>query len=94
MEMSMLGGRALILLILSFRDDSLWSEEFLDFIRETLVKDWQKRPHSSDLSNHQFLLQVPQNPGGIRSRLLERMWAIKGKKNKGGAEIIPTVRKG
>ena len=66
----------------------------MDFIRETLKKDWQKRPHSSDLTNHQFFLNVPQNPGGIRSRLLERMWAIKGKKNKGGAEIIPTVRKG
>ena len=99
-----------------FRDESLWSEEFLDFVRECLVKNYEERPASFELqgfdcrsvptncgskmlsinffSEHEFFLKVPANPSKIKAKLVDRLWALKGKAKKGAPEITPTVRKG
>ena len=39
----------LSILLKRFRDESLWSEEFLDFVRECLVKNYEERPASFEL---------------------------------------------
>jgi serine/threonine protein kinase len=51
-------------------DESIWSSDFVDFIRRCLVKDPDKRPDAAQLMAHPFVTQ----PSAVDKRLLKAIF--------------------
>ena len=60
-----------------FTDESLWSQEFIDFVKECLVKDYEERPMSFELAEHEFLKSVPQNTANVKVSIMHRVLAMR-----------------
>ncbi|KAK2170162.1 hypothetical protein LSH36_4g17098 [Paralvinella palmiformis] len=55
------------------RDPSSWSKEFMNFIDRCVIKDFEKRPFLTDLFNHPFITQVPNDTSKLQAQLKEML---------------------
>jgi serine/threonine protein kinase len=53
------------------RQGQEWSNEFNDFIRQCLIKDFETRPSVGHMLTHPFLLQIPSDGIEARRRIVQ-----------------------
>lgn len=65
-----------------------WSNEFHDFIRQCLIKDFEARPTVAHMLNHPFISQIPSDGLDARRRIIQivhrykRCYDLCGKKSR------------
>ncbi|XP_044183508.1 myosin-IIIb-like isoform X2 [Acropora millepora] len=57
----------------SMKNPERWSHEYRDFIAKCLVKDFEVRPHASEMSNHVFVRWVEGKRETLRRKLMNLM---------------------
>ncbi|XP_040567832.1 myosin-IIIb [Lepeophtheirus salmonis] len=70
-----------------------WSEDFVEFVNECLIKDYEQRPFIMELMEHPFLQRVPKNPSYIKNQLQIKIENVKCLYNQSN-HIDPTIRRG
>ncbi|XP_014669755.1 PREDICTED: myosin-IIIb-like [Priapulus caudatus] len=55
----------------SLKNSRDWSPTFVDFIKQCLIKDFEKRPTAERLLRHRFITQVPKDTTEIRRHLMQ-----------------------
>ncbi|GAB1606866.1 myosin-IIIb-like [Argonauta hians] len=53
----------------TFKNPQFWSKEFEDFVAKCCIKDYEKRPYTSDLFNHPFFKQIPNDVSSLKKKL-------------------------
>ncbi|XP_071101472.1 myosin-IIIb-like isoform X1 [Haliotis cracherodii] len=53
----------------TFRQPDLWSQNFKDFVKKCLIKDFEERPFTEGLLNHPFIEDLPQDPTEYKEKL-------------------------
>ncbi|CAF5190932.1 unnamed protein product, partial [Rotaria magnacalcarata] len=70
------------------RQPQEWSNEFNDFIRQCLIKDFEARPTVTNMLSHPFIAQLPADGFDARRRILQiihrykRCYDLSGKKSR------------
>ncbi|CAF4394564.1 unnamed protein product [Rotaria socialis] len=70
------------------RQPQEWSNEFNDFIRQCLIKDFEARPTVTNMLSHPFIVQLPADGFDARRRILQiihrykRCYDLSGKKSR------------
>lgn len=57
----------------SMKNPERWSHEYRDFIAKCLVKDFEIRPHASEMSKHIFVRWVEEKKEALRQKLMNLM---------------------
>ena len=55
------------------KDPTAWSQVYLDFISECLVKDFEERPTMSELAEHPLITALPSEPSFIKKELANKL---------------------
>ena len=55
----------------SLRQAQEWSEEFNDFIRQCLIKDFETRPTVGQMLTHPFMTEIPEDGIDARRRIIQ-----------------------
>ncbi|XP_036367897.1 myosin-IIIb-like isoform X6 [Octopus sinensis] len=53
----------------TFKNPDLWSKEFQDFVAQCCIKDYEKRPFTSELFDHPFFKQIPDDVSLLKQKL-------------------------
>lgn len=51
---------------------SRWTMNFVEFVGECLIKNYEERPLAIEVAEHPFLQCVPKNPTFIKRSLIDR----------------------
>ena len=52
---------------------SLWTSDFVEFVAECLIKNYEERPMAAEVAEHPFIQNVPKNPTYIKRSLTRRV---------------------
>lgn len=55
----------------NLRQPHEWSNEFNDFVRQCLIKDFETRPTVAQMLNHKFITQIPEDGVEARRRIVQ-----------------------
>uniref|UniRef100_A0A0L8IHL0 Myosin motor domain-containing protein n=1 Tax=Octopus bimaculoides TaxID=37653 RepID=A0A0L8IHL0_OCTBM len=53
----------------TFKNPDLWSKEFQDFVAQCCIKDYEKRPFTTELFDHPFFKQIPDDVSLLKQKL-------------------------